>query len=105
MCARACLSEYLRVRACVIRPHSWLIVEKELFLGYGQRMVNETNVDRKTLVGSIELLAQPFFEQTEGTRQVPIHVTEDGKPTQVISLEYGPWNEASNEGTTNMLDR
>jgi hypothetical protein len=83
---------------------SWLSLEKEYFLGYGFEILNE---DRKqsdlgTLIASVNPTKPPFHEVATGTRMVAIKYT---KPTETISLPYGPWNQATHEGTTFMLDR
>ncbi len=75
-------------------------------MGFGQRLATEdAKSDRGQLIAPANLVRQEFYTSTDGTRHVQCHYPVDGKPTQVLAMEYGPWNQATHEGSIAMLDR
>ncbi len=77
---------------------------KTLFFGWGRSIVTEHDLDRKALIEAAGVTFLPCFQVAVGTKTVPVNYPSDG-PTEVISLQVEDANEASHDGTIQVMDR
>ena len=75
---------------------------KEHFFFYGFDLVNTTDADRQQLTGVVNLTPPTFATERKGTREVD--TTYPG-PSHVESERVEDTNEATHDGTTQMMDR